>query len=206
MADMAGGRYAANPPGITERLRAGRVFVAGCGGLGSNVAVCLARAGVGFISLADFDRVEPSNLNRQHYFVDQLGMPKVEALRQTLARVNPDVQVAAAAVRLTPENLAARLPPACGVVCECLDSAEAKAMLVEFCLARLPDVPVVAVSGIAGAGPVGELRVSRGPLNLHLVGDGVSEADPGNGTLSTRVMAAAAIQAHIVIRLLAGLD
>jgi len=205
MVEGTGGRYAANPPGITEILRSKRVFVAGCGGLGSNVAVCLARAGVGFIALADFDRVELSNLNRQHFFVDQVGLPKAEALRLNLARINPEVHVSAAVVKLTRENLADQLPTACDVVFECFDRAEAKAMLVEFCLERLPDVPVIAVSGLAGVGPVDELRVSRGPLNLYLVGDGVSEMNAGNGTLSTRVVAAAAIQAHTAIRLLAGL-
>ncbi|MCK7474448.1 MAG: ThiF family adenylyltransferase [Rhodopseudomonas palustris] len=97
---------ARHTPGVHARVKQATVGIAGVGGLGSAVAIALARTGVGRLIIADFDLVEPSNLNRQQYFLDQLGQPKVYALRDTLARINPHVHVAACHLRLTPENIA----------------------------------------------------------------------------------------------------
>ncbi len=67
---------ARHTPGVHTKLKAATVGIAGLGGLGSSIAVALARVGVGKLIVADFDVVEPSNLNRQQYFVDQIGFLK----------------------------------------------------------------------------------------------------------------------------------
>lgn len=190
-------------PHVHEKLKRGRIGIAGCGGLGSTVAVALARSGVGRLVLVDFDVVEPSNLNRQQYFIDQIGLPKVEALAANLARINPSVACERHHLRLGPADVP-HVFAGCEVVAECFDNPAAKADLAMAMRKHLPDVPLVAVSGIAGYGPASNIQSRRVLGNHFLVGDGVSAAQPGQGLLAPRVSVAAGHQANIVLRLLLG--
>jgi sulfur carrier protein ThiS adenylyltransferase len=196
---------ARHSPGVHERIRTATVGIAGVGGLGSPVAVALARCGVGRLIIADFDIVEPSNLNRQHYFIDQLGLPKVEALRQTLERINPYVEVLCHPVRLTPANIP-DLFAEVDVLVEAFDCPEQKAMLTEVFLGRVADKPLVVASGVAGYGPANTIRTRRAGSRLYLVGDETSAARPGEGLMAPRVGIAAHHQANAVLRLLLGED
>ncbi len=153
--------------------------------------------------IADFDVVEPSNLNRQQYFVDQIGLPKVEALRQNLARVNPYVQVTSFNDRLTPDNVPT-LFAGVDVMVEAFDAPDQKAMLAESFLAHVPGVPLVAASGLAGYGPANTVCTRRAATHLYVVGDGHSAARPGEGLMAPRVGVAAHHQANAVLRLLLG--
>ncbi len=196
---------ARHTPGVHRRVKAARVGVAGVGGLGSQVAIALARTGIGSLVLADFDVVEPSNLNRQQYFIDQLGLPKVDALAATLARINPYVPVEAHRLRLTPPEVP-RVFHGCQVVVEAFDRAEEKAMLVETVLRTLPDAWVVAASGLAGHGPADTVRTHRLGARLFVVGDLEAAAGPGTGLMAPRVGVAAHAQANLVLRLVLGED
>lgn len=198
--------FSSNPPGITEILKEKTVFVAGAGGLGSNICIMLARAGIGRIIVSDFDSVELSNLNRQQYFQDQIGMPKVKALSSNLLRINPGLRIEAWQERLSPENCGKYIPEDVDIIFECLDNSEDKAMLAGFCLAERPDIPLIMVSGVAGVGPVEDISVSRGPGKMIIVGDGKTEMNARNGTVSSRVTQVAAIQCHVGIRLMLGLE
>jgi len=190
-------------PDVHDKLKRGQVGIAGCGGLGSTVAVALARSGVGRLVLVDFDVVEPSNLNRQQYFIEQIGLPKVEALAANLARINPYVVAVRHQMRLEMADVF-RVFAGCDVVVECFDNPAAKADLALAMRKHLPTVPLVAASGLAGYGPATAI-VSRRVLGNHfLVGDGVSAARPGLGLLAPRVAVAAGHQANIVLRLLLG--
>ena len=124
-----------------------RVGIAGVGGIGSNIAMHLVRAGCTTMKLVDFDRVELSNLNRQFYFIDQLGKYKVDMLRENLLRINPHAAIETARVRLTPENMLDTFSD-CRILVEGFDDQEAKKMLLET-FADL-DIPIVSASGIAG--------------------------------------------------------
>ncbi|MDD3118890.1 MAG: sulfur carrier protein ThiS adenylyltransferase ThiF [Victivallales bacterium] len=197
-------RWAANPPGLTAILQGATVFIAGAGGLGSNVAIMLARAGIGRLIVADFDRVSLSNLNRQAYTMNQIGCPKVTALRDNLREIVPELPVETRPLWLSEKNFAAAIPADVNLICECFDVPEAKAALVRFVLMQRRGIPLVAVSGIGGIGRLEELRTVSPAPGLYLIGDGVSEIADGCGTVASRVMAAAAAQAHCAIRLLAG--
>ncbi|MDW7712613.1 MAG: sulfur carrier protein ThiS adenylyltransferase ThiF [Deferrisomatales bacterium] len=190
-------------PGVHRRVKAATVGVAGLGGLGSQVAIALARTGIGTLVLADFDVVEPSNLNRQQYFVDQLGQPKTRALADTLRRINPYVRVTCHTVRLTPDNLP-RLFAGCRVLVEAFDRADQKAMLVETALRHLPETWVVAASGLAGYGEADAIRTHRLAPRLFVVGDLEAEARPGTGLMAPRVGVAAHSQANLALRLVLG--
>lgn len=188
---------------LQQKFSAASVAVCGLGGLGSNIAVALARAGVGHLHLLDFDRVDLTNLNRQHYTVRQIGMPKTDALAENLREIAPDCAIRTDTVRITEDNLEALLAGD-PIICEALDGAEAKAMLVNGVLSCFPDKYLVAASGMAGTLPANRIRTRRIAERFYLCGDGVSDAGDGLPLLSARVLACAAHQAQTVLRLIAG--
>lgn len=203
--EMEAQMTARHGPGILQSLKGALVGIAGCGGLGSAVAVSLARLGVGRLLLVDYDLVEPSNLNRQQFFVDQIGLPKVEALRDNLERMNPFVIVETRELRLTRENLP-EIFAGCTVLAECFDDPEMKREMTLAVRRELPGTPLVTVSGIAGHGPSEEITIRKVLDNVYLVGDRVSGARPGQGLLAPRVAVAAGHQANLILRLLLGED
>ena len=189
---------------IRERLGRACVGVVGLGGLGSNVAIMLVRSGVRRLVLADFDRVEVSNLNRQMYFPDQLGMAKTDALSQTLLRVEPSLDLTMVAERITAEDLG----PVFGhvdVLLEAVDSAEDKAMLVRAASESMPETPFVWVAGLAGCASANEIVTRRLGEMVWVVGDLDADVRDGLPLVAARVMAAAAHQAHIATRILLGM-
>jgi sulfur carrier protein ThiS adenylyltransferase len=190
-------------PGVHARVKEACVGVAGLGGLGSAVAVALARIGVGRLVLADFDVVEPSNLNRQQYFVDQIGLPKSRALSDNLARINPYVKVDAHNLLLNPGNVP-EVYAEVDVLVEAFDRADQKAMLMESFAAAFPDRPLVMASGLAGHGPGETIGVRRLGASIYVVGDLESAARPGRGLMAPRVGIAAHMEANLVLRLLLG--
>jgi len=191
---------ARHSPGVHSRLVRSAVGIAGLGGLGSAVALALARVGVGRLVLADFDVVEPSNLNRQQYFVDQIGKPKVVALSETLARVNPFSRIDAHRIRLNERSIPEVFRDV-QVVVEALDRAEEKAMLIEAVHETLPEVAIVAASGVAGYGENNAIHTRRSG-RLFICGDEKTEARPGVGLMAPRVGAVAHLQANQVMEIL----
>ena len=194
---------ARHTPGVHNLLKQAVVGIAGVGGLGSSVAVALARVGVGRLVIADFDVVEPSNLNRQQYFTDQIGRYKVDALVENLQRINPYVTVQSHCVLLTPENIP-QLFSGCSIVVEAFDRADMKAMLVNRVLEAMPQSCIVAASGMAGYGSNNSIVTRKVSQRLYLIGDTVSEARPGSGLMAPRVGIAAHHQANQVVRIILG--
>ncbi len=191
---------ARHTPGVHARLKEACVGIAGCGGLGSNVALSLARVGIGRLILADHDVVVPSNLNRQQYFVEQVGQPKVDALKATLERANPFVQVETHCVQLTPDNIPGVFADA-DVIVEAFDKAQEKVMIIEAVFGRMPGRPLIVGSGVAGYGANNAIRTRR-EGNLYVCGDEVSEARPGRGLMAPRVGIVANHQANQVLEFL----
>lgn len=192
---------ARHTPGVHKRLKAATVGIAGLGGLGSSVAVALARVGVGRLILADFDVVEPSNLNRQQYFTDQIGLPKTEALVSNLWKINPYVTLEAHPVKLTEDNIF----PMFGnvdVMVEAFDRADQKAMLLQTFTSAKPDVPFVGASGMAGYASGESIGIKQLGKNIYIVGDLETGAQPGCGLMAPRVGIAAHMQANLALRLI----
>jgi sulfur carrier protein ThiS adenylyltransferase len=196
---------ARHTPGIHEKLRQATVGIAGVGGLGSAVAIALARIGVGTLILSDFDVVEPSNLNRQQYFVDQIGMTKVEALADNLARINPYVAVHQHACRITPGNLG-KIFGAVDVMVEAFDRADQKAMLATHFGKQFPGTPIILATGLAGHMPSNTILTRKMGKSMVIVGDLTTAAAPGTGLMAPRVGIAAHHQANAVLRILLGED
>lgn len=187
---------------LRNRLKARTVGIAGAGGLGSNAAAALARAGIGGLVIADFDVVQEPNLDRQFYFLDQVGKLKVEALAENLRRIDPSCRVEIHPVRLDPDS-AERIFRDCDLVIEALDSAEAKAMLIGTLLTRHPEKPLVAASGLAGWGRTNDMEASR-MGGLSVVGDQRTGISPEMPPLAPRVFIAAGMEANEALEMLLG--
>jgi len=192
---------ARHSPGVHQRMKEARVGIAGLGGLGSTVAIALARMGVGKLILVDYDVVEPSNLNRQFYFINQIGMAKTEAMSRILKDINPYVSVSSFRIELDRSNI----PDIFGnvdVVVECFDRAEDKAMILEVVRESLSETYVVGASGLAGYGDSNSIRTWRVGDRLFIIGDLEKSAGPGQGLMAPRVGIAAYHQANLVVALL----
>ena len=187
---------------LQQKFSAAFVAVCGLGGLGSNVAISLARAGVGTLLLIDFDRVDISNLHRQQYRVSQLGMYKTEAMKQTLSEISPYCNVITHTVKLTEENLS--LIAECGIVCECFDNAECKAMLANGISERYPEKYIAAASGMSGLHTGNLIITKKFGKRLYICGDGASDVSDDGTLFAPRVMLCAAHQANTVLRIIAG--
>lgn len=187
---------------LQKKLTAASVAVCGLGGLGSNIAIALARAGVGRLHIIDFDRVDISNLNRQQYYPEQLGLYKAEALYDTLSRIAPYCGIRRESVKLTEENIPELLADA-DIICEAFDAADQKAMLVNTVLEKMPEKYLVSGSGMAGIAPSNAISTRRVTKRFYLCGDGVSDVADGMGLVASRVLVCAGHQAHAVIRIIA---
>jgi len=183
-----------------EKLKATCIGIAGCGGLGSNCAMALARAGVGTLVIADFDVVMVENLDRQYFFLDQVGQKKVLALRDNIKKVNPDIDVQVHDVRLGADEIV-RIFKNCTLIIEAFDRADMKLMIIETVSECFPDKFVIAASGLAGYGNNNALRTRR-LGSLFICGDEVSEVTPELPPLAPRVAAVAAMQANQALEII----
>ena len=187
-----------NVPGTLEILQKSTVGIAGCGGLGSNAAVSLVRAGIGKLILADHDLVEESNLNRQYYFQSDIGKKKVEALADHLSAINPEIQLETIDRQICAPDISQVFKDA-EILIEGFDRANEKAWLIESWCSAFPPRPIVCASGLSGIGNTEDLKVKNAG-NIYIVGDG--ETDMSLGLCSARVAIAANMQANIAIELL----
>ena len=178
------------------------VAVCGLGGLGSNIAIALARAGIGKLILIDFDRVDITNLHRQQYKASQIGIYKTDALSKNLREIAPYIELETHTERITEDNAITLLKGA-DIICEAFDDAECKASFANTVLSELPDKYLVAASGMAGMGTTNSIRTRRITSRFYLSGDEASEVSGGIGLVAPRVALCAAHQAHTVLRILA---
>lgn len=186
---------------VREHLKKFRVGIAGAGGLGSNCAMLLARAGVGTLVICDFDTVERSNLNRQFYFLHQCGMKKTEALKENLKMIDEDINVIARNIKLERENIP-EVFAGCDVIVEAFDRAEMKEMIIEAVQTDMPGVPLIVASGLAGWGRNDSIRSRKIDDNLYVCGDESQEVSEDNPPLAPRVVIVAAMQANLVVEIL----
>ena len=182
---------------FTEKLRKSTVGIAGCGGLGSNCAVALARIGIGKLIVADFDTVSESNLNRQYFFLSQIGHKKAFALKHNIGLINTNVAVEAHDVKLSPDSVV-DLFENCDVIVEAFDLAEMKQMIIDTVLTHFPDKYMVVGSGLAGWGDNNTLKTEQYD-NLFVCGDQQLEVSPERPPLAPRVGIVANMQANQVL-------
>lgn len=198
-------KHALNQQAVRRRLGRAKVGIVGLGGLGSNAAMMLVRSGVRRFVLADFDCVEESNLNRQLYFPDQLGRRKAEALAETLKRIEPSIELVTFTERISQDNLS-EVFSGVDVLIEAVDRAEAKSEIVAAASEQLPETPLVWAMGLAGYESANSIRTQRVGDKSWIVGDLEADVRSGLPLLASRVMVAAAQEAHMAVRILLGED
>lgn len=189
------------PEEMRTKLRNARVAVAGLGGLGSNIAVMLARSGIGELLLVDFDTVDVTNLNRQMYLIPQLGKPKAEALPEILYQINPYLTFRSVCIKVTPDNVK-ELFSEYPIVCEAFDKPDQKAMLVRELLMQCPKTIVVSGNGMAGYADANEIRTCQVMKRLYVCGDQSTDVGNGIGLIAPRVAVCAAHEANKVLQLI----
>jgi len=190
--------FVRNVPGTAEILEKITIGIAGCGGLGSNVAVSLARAGVGNLILADFDIVELSNLNRQHFFLQDVGKKKVNALSKYLKKINPEINIKKYHCEVKPENVK-KLFGKSDLLIEAFDRAERKHWLIQTWCKAFPHKPVISGNGLSGYGNTDKLKVTK-IGNVYFCGD--SESDMAMGLCAPRVAIVASMEANVAVEIL----
>ena len=189
------------PKEMQKKLRNARAAVAGLGGLGSNIAVMLARSGIGKLLLVDFDTVDVTNLNRQMYLIPQLGKPKAEALPEILYQINPYLTYRSVCIKVTPDNVK-ELFSEYPIVCEAFDKPDQKAMLVRELLMQCPKTTVVSGNGMAGYADANEIRTCQVMKRLYVCGDQSTDVGNGIGLIAPRVAVCAAHEANKVLQLI----
>lgn len=190
---------------VQEKISSARVAIAGLGGLGSNIAVNLARLGVGELMLVDFDKVEPSNLNRQYYFTRHLGHYKTDALSEIIRELNPYVLIEPLKEKVTTDNIKTLFFDE-KILCEAFDLAENKAMLVGGVLADCPNTVIVSGSGMAGYSSANNITTHKCSERLFICGDMVSDIESTNGLMAPRVAICAGHQTNMILRLILGIN
>lgn len=201
--ELEGMMRARNTPSIHNKIKNTHIAIVGLGGLGSNIAISLARTGIGYLHLIDYDTVEPSNLNRQQYRIKDLGRFKTEALKEEIKEINPYIDVQIDTLQVTSENLRTLFVNDV-IVCEAVDQAETKELLVHGILEHYANTIVVAASGMAGYDSSNTIRTKRITNRFYLCGDETTDPKPGRGLMAPRVSICAGHQANIILRLLVG--
>lgn len=192
-----------NGENLQNKFSSATVAICGLGGLGSNISIALARAGIGKLILIDFDCVDITNLHRQQYKANQIGKFKTEALSENLKEIVPYIDLETYTVRITEDNAVTLLKDA-DIICEAFDNAECKAMLTNTVLETMPNKYLVAASGMAGLESANNIRTRRVTKHFYLCGDETSDVEEVGSLVAPRVMLCAAHQAHTILRILAG--
>ena len=186
---------------LQDRISSTTVAICGLGGLGSAIAISLAREGFGKLILIDFDKVDITNLHRQQYKACQIGMYKSEALSSNLKEIAPYIETEIHTVRMDENNYFGLLQSA-DIICEAFDNAEAKANLVNFVLLEMPEKYIVAASGMAGLDSANLIKTRKVTKHFYLCGDEKNDVSDEMGLIASRVLVCASHQAHMVLRII----
>lgn len=187
---------------VQKKISSAVVAIAGLGGLGSNVALDLARIGIGKMILIDFDEVDLTNINRQAYFIEHIGQKKVNAMVDLIRRVNPFIELESFSCRVSRDNALDLLSDA-DIVVEAFDNPQSKAAIAEAILIE-GSKPIVTASGMAGFLSSNTIRTRRIRKNFYVCGDGVTDINMVNGLMAPRVHIASSHQSNMVLRLILG--
>lgn len=191
---------ARHTPNIHNKLEQGKVAILGLGGLGSNIAISLARIGVGKLVLADFDVVEPSNLNRQQYFIDDIGKNKTDALKENIKRINPFINIKTHNIFITKDNM--KYFDDVDIIIEAFDNPKYKAQICNYVLLNMKDKYLIASSGMAGYYDSNIITTKQIRDKFYICGDFINEAKIGEGLMAPRVAICANHMANLAAKIL----
>lgn len=179
-----------------KKIQKTKIGIAGCGGLGSNIANALVRSGFKDFEMIDFDSIETKNLNRQNYFLEETGIIKVEALEATLRRINPDIAVAKRKVRVNSGNID-RFFRDRDIIFEAFDNVGSKKLILET-FGNSGKLLIMG-SGMAGFRNRDQMTIKKLRANVYMIGDRINEAGKKNPPLAPRVIACAALMSSVAL-------
>lgn len=192
---------ARHTPGVHSKVKKSIVGIAGLGGLGSNIAISLARIGIGKLVLVDFDVVEPSNLNRQQYFIQDIGKYKAVALKEQLKQINPFIKIEEVIEVINEDNIE-KLFKDVDIIIEAFDNPTSKAILCTKVLTNMKDKYLIAASGMAGYYDSNLIKTRKIRSRFFICGDEVNEAKEGQGLMAARVSICANHMANLALRII----
>lgn len=187
-------------PNVHYKLKNGKVAILGIGGLGSNIAISLARIGVGTLILADFDIVEPSNLNRQQYFINDIGKYKTEALKNNIENINPFIEVETINKIIDSSNI--HEFGNVDIIIEAFDNPKYKAEIANNILTKMRDKYLISSSGVAGYYDSNIIKTRKIRDKFYICGDEINEAKEGDGLMAPRVAICANHMANLATKIL----
>ena len=184
-------------PEQLQKIQSVKIGIGGAGGLGSNVAMMLVRTGFKNFEILDFDVIDASNLNRQQYFIHEIGLSKVDVTQKRLLDINPDLNIMIHRDKWIPEN-GAKFFKDCDVIVEAFDQVDNKYRFAEF----YQDKAKYLVSGVGMAGlfekqPMTIRRIG----NMFIVGDTSTDSHQGHPPMAPRVTQCAGMMAEVVLDL-----
>ncbi len=186
---------------ITEEqlvtIQSKKIGIAGAGGLGSNVAMILVRSGFTKIEIFDYDSIDASNLNRQQYFINEIGLDKVGCLTEHLFNINPDIHIQSIKAKWTRDN-AHSFFSNCDFIIEAFDQADWKYQFINYY--QPSGIPIISGNGMAGLFEKQPMFV-RKLDNVYFVGDSTTDTALGHPPMAPRVTACAAKMAEIILDL-----
>ena len=191
---------ARHTPNIHNKLKKGKIAILGLGGLGSNIAISLARIGVGQLVLVDFDVVEPSNLNRQQYFIDDIGKYKTQAMYENISKINPFINIKTYNMLVSKENV--NVFNDVDIIIEAFDNPKYKAQISNYVLINMKDKYLIASSGMAGYYDSNIIKTKKIREKFYICGDLVNEAKIGEGLMAPRVAICANHMANLAMQIL----
>lgn len=187
---------------LKDKISKAVIGIAGCGGLGSNAAIALARTGIKKLIIADFDLVEPSNLNRQQFALKDLGRNKTDALEEIIRSFNPFIEIEKHTTKLNLKNIYAVFQE-CPIIIEAFDKVSEKSMIMKsFSDRRFTGKYLIVASGIAGFTSSNDIKTNKISGNIFICGDNSTDNIKENGLMLPRVMIAAGHQANLALELI----
>lgn len=180
-----------------KKVQKHKIGIGGAGGLGSNIAIMLVRSGFNKFEIVDSDTIEPSNLNRQPFLINEVGNIKVNTLKTLLRNINPEIKVSTSCVRWYEEK-SPYLFKDCTFIIEAFDHADEKQKFVEYYQDKTNYI--ICASGMSGFDIQEQLKIQN-VGNIYIVGDQKSNVTNDTPPMAPRVTACAAIMAGLVLEL-----
>ena len=186
-------------PIVNEKLKDAKVSILGCGGLGSNIAMTLARSGIGELYLYDFDLIEYSNLNRQNFTLDELGGDKAELTKKKIESTLPYVKCHNQNIYLDTESMDS-IVDRTDIFIEAFDNKESKTMLFDYFVGR-QDKYLITGNGVSGLGELSDIKIKQ-IENVIMIGD--FNSNPDEGLYLAYVSLIANLEALTAIKIIKG--
>lgn len=184
-----------------EKLNNAKAAIMGLGGLGSNIAIALARLGVGKLLLIDFDVIDLTNIFRQNYRLEHVGRLKTECIKEEIHEINSYIEVNVINEKIDTENVI-KLIDDYRIICEAFDKSEIKSEIIDTILEKSQDKIIISGNGMAGYKNCNLIKTRQLGKRLFICGDMKNGIETEHTLMAPRVCACAMHQANVVLNII----